>query len=104
MLNIFQNETVYGGWSKKDCVAFRYAVPQDMYAAIDDEATVTESSQGFGLSVCFTLNHGANRIYKPLSTKSALKAGDKIQKSKCFVTVLSKVGEKDVYRITETQE
>ena len=104
MLNIFANETIYGGWSKKDCVPFNEAVPAEVFNRIDEIAEVTESTQGYGLSVCFFLNNGQNRIYKALSTRSTLKAGDKVNKNACFVTILSKPGEEDIYRITESQE
>ena len=43
MLNIFANETIYGGWTKKGCVPFKEAVPEDVFNAIDTEAVVTES-------------------------------------------------------------
>ena len=33
-----------------------------------------------------------------------LKVGDKVNKNTCFVTVLSKTGEADIYRITENKE
>ena len=103
MLNILANETIYGGWSMKGCVPFSEAVPADVFESISD-AEVTESDQGFGKSVCFYLNGGANRVFKPLSTKSNLKVGDKVDKNTCFVAILSKVGEEDIYRITETKE
>ena len=92
MLNIFANETIYGGWVKKDCVPF------------SEVAEVTESDRGYGKSVCFYLNGGQNRIYKALSTRSNLNVGDKVNKNTCFVTILSKTGEEDIYRITETKE
>ena len=104
MLNIFANETIYGGWTKKGCVPFKEAVPEDVFNAIDTEAVVTESDRGYGKSVCFLLNGGANKIYKALSTRSNLQVGDKVNKNTCFVTILSKTGENDIYRITETQE
>lgn len=104
MLNIFANETIYGGWMKKDCVPFSEAVPADVFNAIDEIAEVTESDRGYGKSVCFYLNGGQNRIYKALSTRSNLNVGDKVNKNTCFVTILSKTGEEDIYRITETKE
>lgn len=104
MLNILANGRVYGGWTPTDCVELRNAVPANLYAAMDDTLTVEESDRGYGLRVCMTFNHGAARTWQPLSTKSALKVGDTIEKSKCFVTVLSKPGNDDIYRITETKE
>lgn len=104
MLNIFVNETIYGGWQKKECVKLEEAMPKDLYDSMDEVAEVTESDKGYGPSVCFFLNHGANRVYKALSTQSALKVGDKIKKSECFVTVLSKQGGDDIYRISEKAE
>lgn len=104
MLNIFANETIYGGWSKKDCIPFSEAVPQDVFNAIDEVAEVTESDRGYGKSVCFHLNGGQNRIYKALSTQSKLQVGDKLNKNTCFVTILSKTGEDDIYRIVESKE
>jgi len=104
MLNIFSNETIYGGWIKKGCVPFKEAVPADLYASIDDVAEVTDSERGYGKSVCFFLNGGQQRVFKALSSQSKLNTGDKINKNSCFVTILSKAGEEDIYRITETQE
>ena len=104
MLNIFANETIYGGWSKTGCIPFNEAVPAEVFNSIDEMAEVTESDRGYGKSVCFFLNGGQNKIYKALSTQSRLEVGSKISKNACFVTILSKAGENDIYRITETQE
>lgn len=104
MLNILANERVYGGWMKKDCVELKNALPAELYDVMDDVLTVEDSDRGYGLRVCMTFNHGAARTWKPLSTKSGLKVGDTLEKSKCFVTVLCKPGEDDIYRITETKE
>lgn len=101
-LNIFENEVIYGGWQKKgENVALKDATPSDFFDAMDEMAEVTESDKGYGKSVCFFLNNGANKVYKALSTSSSLKVGDKVNKHSLFVTVLCKKGEEDIYRITE---
>lgn len=100
--NIFANETIYGGWQKKgENVALSECTPSDLFESMDELAEVTESDRGYGKSVCFFINNGANRVYKALSTTSNLKVGDKVNKNALFVTVLCKKGEEDIYRITE---
>lgn len=102
--NIFEGETIYGGWRATESVKLSEATSKEMFDSFDDQAEVTESPQGYGKSVCFFINNGQNRIYKKLSTNSKLNVGDKISKNACFVTVLKKQGEQDIYRISETKE
>lgn len=103
MLNIFANETIYGSWTVTQCVNLEDATDKSIYNAMDEVATVTESDRGYGKSVCFTLSGGKNKVYKALSSTSDLKVGDTIKKSKCFVLVLSKTGEDDIYRISDVE-
>jgi hypothetical protein len=104
MMNAFANETIYGGWKREDCVNLKEAMPSEMYDALDPEATVTESDEGYGKSVCFTMHGGTQRMYKPLSKNSKLNAGDKLKVEDCYVVELSKPGMSNIYRISETKE
>lgn len=101
MLNIFANETVYGGWTITDVVPFKEAVPESLFNSLRPEATVTESDEGYGKSVCFMMKNG-NTVYKKLGKDSQLQNGDKVNINTCFVLVLDKPGNDTIYRISET--
>nr|DAI58626.1 MAG TPA: hypothetical protein [Crassvirales sp.] len=63
-----------------------------------EKATVVDSQ--YGLSCCF-LMHSGEKIYVPMATQSAAKAGDVLNLQTMKKLTLSKSGEDDILRIME---
>ena len=91
-MNIFNALRVYAGkWNEKDVRDF---LPEEVAAV--QEAKVVESQYGF--SVCFAMKSGGN-TYVPLDQNSSASEGDIVNLSTAKLVTLSKVGEKDIYRV-----
>ncbi len=91
-MNIFAALRVYAGkWNE---TAKRVFAPEEIAAV--SKAEVVESN--YGLSVCFFMVSGG-QTYIPLDQNSSLVVGDIVDLTKAELVTLSKVGEKDIYRV-----
>lgn len=89
--NLFDLELYYHKWKQKNKRKFSEEELDAVSCAI-----VVKSEYGY--SVEFHMKSGG-RTYIPMSNDSTIKEGDYIDLDKVYVITLSKLGEKDIYRI-----
>lgn len=100
MLNIFDSETKFGGWYVKGIYKLQNSTSNEMYSRLDKNVAITERSV-YGKCAFFSIDGGKKGAYIPLSYHSAKQIKDLIQLNECYVVVMGKYGEDDIYRIIE---
>lgn len=101
MLNVLENERIYGGWYIKGIYTLQNSTSNEMFSRLDKDVVITENDRGYVRSASFSIDGGKKRAYIPLSTNSEKNINDIIQLKECCVVVMGKHGEDDIYRIIE---
>jgi hypothetical protein len=93
-MNVFAGKKVYEtNWTVKETRNF---TAEEI--AMVDKATVIESPEGYGNSVCFVMKAGG-KTFIPMSRDSKAGVGEEINLSTAKIITLCKSGEADIERI-----